>query len=75
MDEEEGLKQKLEQELQWVKYRMKMLDLIDEKLVKMREIAQSVKDGNKSKDELEALNAKLNNLGSQVNALDEESQR
>ncbi|MFL0197104.1 hypothetical protein ACJDU8_16285 [Clostridium sp. WILCCON 0269] len=75
MDEKEELKQELEQELQWVKYRMKMLDLIDKKLMQMREIEEYAKEGNKTKEELEVLNAKLNNLATQVNALDEESRK
>ena len=39
MDEKEELKHELEQELQWVKYRQKMLDIIKEKLLQMKQIA------------------------------------
>lgn len=74
MDEKEELKQELEQELQWVKYRQKILDIIELKLVQMKEIAKQAKKENCSSVEREFLNAKLNNLVSQVNALDEESQ-
>jgi flagellin-like hook-associated protein FlgL len=73
MDDKEELRQQLQQELQWVKYRQEMLDIIEKKLIQMREIAVQVKEENLSPVEIEALNAKLNNLVAQVNALDEES--
>ena len=73
MDEKEELKQELEQKLQWVKYRQMMLDIIEAKLLEMREIAYQAKEENFSAVEIEALNAKINNLAAQVNALDEES--
>ncbi len=74
-DEREELNQELQQELQWVKYRQKMLSIIDEKLVKMRELAEEAKEGNLSSEELAVINAKLNSLIVQVNALDEESRK
>jgi hypothetical protein len=75
MDDKEGIKQELEQELLWVKYRQKMLDIIEEKLLKMKELAKQGKEGNLTSEELEILNSKLNNLEAQVNALDEESRK
>jgi len=75
MDEREELKQELKGELQWVKYRIRMLDIIEEKLLQMREIADQVKYGNHATGEIEALNVKLNNLVAQVKALDSESRR
>lgn len=73
MDEKEELKHELEQELQWVQYRQKMLNIIEEKLLEMRKIAEEVKQYNHASEELEELNAKLNNLAVQVRALDGES--
>ncbi|PRR82861.1 hypothetical protein [Clostridium vincentii] len=75
MDEREELKIQWEQELQWVKYRQNMLDIMDEKLLQMKEIAEKSKLGNLTLGELEVLNAKLNNLGAQVKALDDESRK
>lgn len=75
MDENDELKIKLQQELQWVKYRKKMLNIIDEKLLKMRGIAEQSKFGNYTVEELEKLNDKMNNLASQARAIDEESKR
>jgi hypothetical protein len=40
MDEKEKLKHELEQELQWVQYRKKMLDIIEEKLLQMKQLAE-----------------------------------
>jgi hypothetical protein len=73
MDDREELSQELEQKLQWVKYRQKILDIIEAKLLEMREIAEKAKEENLSAVEIEAINAKLNKLATQVNALDEES--
>jgi len=75
MNEKEELKKELEQELQWVQYRQKMLDIIEEKLMKMKELAEQAKDNNLSPEEIAVLNAKLNRLAAQVNALDEESRK
>ena len=75
MDEREELKQELEQELQLVKYRQKMLDIMEEKLLQMRELAGKVKEENLTKGEIEALNSELNNLAAQFKAIDGESRR
>lgn len=75
MDEKEELKKELQQELQWVKYRQKMLDIIDEKLLEMKQLAELVKQGNLTAGEVEELNARLNDLAAQVRALDSESRR
>ncbi|MBX4265173.1 hypothetical protein [Clostridium estertheticum] len=73
MDEKEELKQEMQQQLEWVEYRQKMLDIIEVKLLQMREIMEQGKEENLSSEEIEVLNAKLNNLASQVNAIDSES--
>lgn len=75
MDEREELKQELKSELQWVKYRIRMLDIIEEKLVQMRNIADIAKEGNFSVDEIGSINKEINNLAEQAIALDEESRK
>ena len=75
MDEKDELRQQLQQELQWVKYRQNMLDIMEEKLLEMREIAVQAKEENLSEVEIEALNARINNLATQVNAIDSESRK
>ena len=73
MNEKEELKKELEQELQLVQYRMKMLDIIEEKLMQMRQLAEKAKQENLTPVEIEALNSRLNDLAKQVMALDGES--
>ena len=66
MDERQELKQELKSELQWVKYRIRMLDIIEEKLVWMRNMAEVVKEGSLSEDEVELINEKINNLANRL---------
>lgn len=73
MDEKEELE--LENELQWVYYRQKMLDIMEGKLLKMRKLADQAKEGNLTLGEIKGLNTKLNNLAAQVRVLDSESRR
>lgn len=73
MNENQELKQKLQEELNWVKYRHNMLGIIEVKLLQMREIAEQAKEEILSDVEIEVLNARINNLVAQVNALYEES--
>ncbi|AWK53047.1 hypothetical protein DIC82_07830 [Clostridium beijerinckii] len=75
MDEREELKQELEQEIKWIKYRQKMLDIMENKLLQMRQLAEQVKQGNFTAGEIEVINVRLNNLAAQVKALDGESRR
>lgn len=75
MDEREEIKMRLEQELQWVKYRQNMLDIMDDKLLQMKEIAEKVKWGNFTSEQLQTISNKLSNLAVQVKAIDEESRR
>ena len=75
MDEREALKKEFEQELQWVKYRQKMLDIMEEKLIQMKQLVEQVKQGNLTAEELKLLNYRLNDLSKQVKAIDSESRR
>lgn len=52
-----------------------MLDIIDEKLLQMKRLAEQAKQGNLATGEMEVLNDRLNNLATQVKALDGESRR
>lgn len=73
MNEREELEKKLKEELQWVKYRQRMLDVIEEKLTKMKNIAEQAREKNLIESELRELNIELNNLSEQVKAIDSES--
>lgn len=72
-DEKEELIQQLKAELQWVKYRMRMLDIIEEKLLQMKRMAEIAKESNFSSEEIEAINVEIHNLEEQVKAIDSES--
>ncbi|AVK48272.1 hypothetical protein AXY43_09635 [Clostridium sp. MF28] len=73
MNEREELEKELKEELQWVKYRQRMLDVIEEKLTKMKNIAEQAREKNLIESELRELNIELNNLSEQVKAIDSES--
>lgn len=73
MNEREELEKKLKEELQWVKYRQRMLDVVEEKLTKMKNIAEQAKEKSLTESELRELNIELNNLSEQVKAIDSES--
>lgn len=75
MDEREELVQQLKEELKWVKYRTRMLDIIEEKLLKMRRMAEIAIEENLSADEVEAINSQIKDLEEQVKAFDSESKR
>ncbi|MBV7272241.1 hypothetical protein JMF89_11315 [Clostridiaceae bacterium UIB06] len=68
----EELEEKLQAELEWVKYRLRMLDIMEKKLYQMRDVAQKSAK-NISAEERNDLNKKIKWLEMQVNALDEES--
>jgi hypothetical protein len=72
-DEREELRRELEQELHWIQYRQKMLDIIEDKLFQMRELAEKAKEANLSRKELKDINVAIHNLEEQVKALDSES--
>ena len=65
--------EKLEEELKWVIYRQKMLDIIEEKLLKMKELATKAKDDNITSEELKNIQMNIDKLATQIKALDEES--
>lgn len=75
MDEKEELRQELEHELQWVKYRQKILDLIEEKLLQINKMLELTKQSSLSGQERQQINFKINRLTEQVKALDSESRR
>ena len=52
-----------------------MLDIMEEKLLQMQQLAEETKQGNLAAKELRKLNSKLNNLAKQVRALDGESRK
>ncbi|MGF7184466.1 hypothetical protein GGQ84_000549 [Desulfitispora alkaliphila] len=72
MKDQEQVKKEMEQQLERVKYRIKILDLIEEKIFEMRELAQKVVDGDLTDEETESINQRVKNLEQQVRLLDVE---
>lgn len=70
--EKEEILQQLQVELEWVKYRIRMLDIMNIKLRNMKAIAERASI-NISLEERMELNKSIKYLEAQVNALDEES--
>jgi cell division protein FtsB len=50
-----------------------MLGIIEVKLLQMEQLAKQAKEENLSTVEIEILNSRINNLATQVNAIDEQS--
>lgn len=69
MPNEEYLKQKLE----WVKYRLEVLDEIEAKLLEMRELAEQARSQDLTTAERADLNRQVQLLEKEVNQLDNKS--
>ncbi|KPU26271.1 hypothetical protein TR13x_10825 [Caloranaerobacter sp. TR13] len=66
---EEYLKGKLE----WVKYRIAMLDKMEQKLREMKKLVQYVKNNDLDEEEIKEINVKLNRLKDEIVQMDEKS--
>lgn len=75
MYEREKLEQELKEQLQWVQYRLKILDIMEKKLSQMRSLAERSAIEDLSANEREEIGVKIKSLESQVNALDSESRK
>lgn len=69
MKNDEHIKSQLEKELESVKTRKQILDMIEERLIDMRDLAQHVADHNLSQDEMQKINQQFNFLQEQVRML------
>lgn len=65
----------LKQKLQWVKYRLEMLDKIEEKLKEMKNLAEYLKENDLNDEEVGEINMKFNELKNQVIRMDEQSKK
>lgn len=74
-NQREKLRQELEEELQWIQYRQKMLDIMESKLFQIRELIEMAKNKNLMPEELAVINIRIDNLAIQVKALDSESRK
>ncbi|RKD32337.1 hypothetical protein [Thermohalobacter berrensis] len=66
-------KEYFEQKLEWVKYRIKMLNKIEEKLREMKGLAKYVKDNDLDEEEIQEINTKIDSLREEVVEMDEKS--
>ncbi len=68
-----GLKKGLEEQLKKVTQRLQILDMIEEKLLQMRRLAQRVIDEELIDEEIKGINLQVQNLEEQVRLLNSES--
>ena len=73
MIEPEPDKSQLEEQLKLVKQRIEILNMIEERLIKMRELAQNVVDNDLTQREIEAISREVKSLEEQINLLNLES--
>lgn len=72
---DDKLAKKLEEELEWVKYRIRMLDIIETKLLEMRAAAKFAADNSLDEAVIDVIQTRINDLEMQINALDSESSK
>jgi hypothetical protein len=71
-DQDQVLREQLNY-LERVKYRIQLLDLIEEKLLQMRMLAHRVIDEDLTEKEIQKINKEVKHLEEQVNLLDRQS--
>lgn len=73
MKDKDHIKEELEEQLETVKQRLQILDMIEGKLIQMRELAQTVLDEELTNIEIQEINTKIDFLREQVRLLYSES--
>ena len=73
MKDPEQLRKELEEQLELVKRRLQILDMIDERLYEMKRLAKKVIDEDLSRWEARKINKKVRKLEKEVKLLDRES--
>ena len=73
MENQEQVKKEIKQRLEKIKYRIKILDMIEEKLFKMRGLAQRVLEEELTDKEIKEINKEVQNLEEQVQLLNSQS--
>ena len=72
MTEQDGAKKQLIEQLQKVNMRLQILDMIENKLLKMKELAQRVVEEDLTEKEIEDINKQVQELVTKVDLLDSE---
>ena len=72
MTEQDGAKKQLIEQLKKVNMRLQILDMIENKLLKMKELAQRVVEEDLTEKEIEDINKQVQVLVAEVDLLDSE---
>lgn len=75
MDKDGELNDIIQEELLWVEYRLKMLDIIEIKLRQMKALAASVTNHPHENYEIDRIQGEINILAMEIFALDNESKK
>lgn len=75
VDDKEELNKQKQQEILWAKNKQKMMSIKETKMLQMREIGDQAMQSKLNPQELSKLNDRLDNLASQISAIDSDSSR
>ena len=70
MKDKQAIKEELERELNQINIRLEILDMIEDRLINMRELAQRVINEDLTEEEMENMNKQVQDLKGQVVLLD-----
>lgn len=73
MSDKERRKAQLEEELVQVKHRMQLLDMVEERMIRIRELAQFVVDHKLSPLEMQVINQEVDQLQEEIKLLNSEA--
>lgn len=73
MTEKDQVKKKLQAQLEKVNSRLHILDMMEERLFQMKDLAQKVADENLADEEIQEINKQMRDLEEQVRLLDSEA--
>lgn len=73
MTEHDQARNQLIEQLKKVNFRLEILDMIEDKLLKMKILAQRVVDEDLTEGEIQEINKQVQELGQQVKLLDSEA--
>jgi len=73
MTQQEQVKKQLQEQLEKVRRRLQILDMIEAKLHQIKTLAQKVIDEDLTDEEIKEINKEVQDLGEQVKLLDSEA--
>ncbi len=73
MTEQDQVRIQMQDQLKKVNFRLEILDMIEDKLLKMKSLAQRVVDEDLTEKEIGNINKQVQELGQQVKLLDSEA--